>query len=166
MNQEALWWEEAPAADPGPQPFATWVPDWLWAAAGWLNPVRLSPLAKLEPCQRCHEPILRAQDGTVQEAFQLRVDPRLLTPAAELEEVLAGRLTVELATSAGPRPPRLYSRDQWRMADTPGRPRPLVVPTHGCGRITGVELPWEMIYPQTYRMTKSHGENGLAEPPF
>lgn len=164
MTQEALWWEPGPAADPGPQPFATLVPDWLWAATPWLNPTRVSPFAKLEPCQRCREPILRAQDGNVQEAFQVRVDPYLLTARHEMEEVLAGRLTAELWTSTGPRPPRILTRDQWRLAEVPGTTRRLVVPRHVCGRITGVVLPWEIIYSRVYAMTPRHG--GLAEPPF
>lgn len=154
--QEALWaLEEAPEELP-PQPFAVSVPEWLWAAVQHINPGRVSPLAKLEPCRHCLQPILRAQDGNVGLISEVRVAPRLLTAQWELEELLAGRTTAELWVSQGPRPPMVYTRDQWRIKDSPGTTRRLVVPTHHCGVFSGVELPWEMIYANVYALTRSH----------
>lgn len=165
MSQEALWEPLSVPEGLPPQPFATWLPDWLWAALEWVNPGRVSPLAKLEPCPRCFEPTLRAQDGNVGLISELRVDPRLLNAQWELEQVLAGRLTAELWVSTGPRPPMVYSRDQWRITDSPGTTRRLVVPVHHCGEMPGVDLPWEMIYPSVYALTRSH-DVGEQAPPF
>lgn len=156
MTQEALWAPQEPPEELPPQPFATELPAWLWASLEWLNPPRVSPLAKLEPCRTCRQPTLRAQDGNVGLIAELRVDPRLLTAGWELEEVLAGHLTAELWVSTGLRPPMVYSRDQWRIRDSPGTTRRLVVPTHFCEQVVGVDLPWEMVYPAVYALTRSH----------
>lgn len=167
MTQPVLWdfpeEEKPPPAAPEPQPFHTPLPEWLWARLGELNPARASALAILEPCAWCREPTLRAQDGNVQGAIRVRVDPRLLDAGAELGEVLAGRMTAELWPSHGARPPQVFTRDQWRIQEAPGTTRRLVVPVHLCGQKVGVALPWELIYPYVYRMTQSHG---LAEPPY
>jgi hypothetical protein len=153
--------QPAPTARPA-DPFAAAVPEWLLERLDTINPRSRSASAKLLPCHRCRAPTLFAADLGLDLLTESTVDPAVLTPAAELEALLAGRYTVELEVSRFGGGIKMFRRDRWLITKQPGARRRYGVPQHRCGAPLGVPLPWSLLYP-----LESQLNLGVTrEPPF
>lgn len=92
----------------------------------WLYDGPLTDRARLISCNRCRRPVLEALADGVMPA---RVDLIHLTPAQELQHLLAGRMTLRLwPDPASSDERRLAFRHAWNIQARPGRGLPL----HDC----------------------------------
>lgn len=157
MNQGALFEHER-------QPFNPRLPEWLFARyedVGRLGrPIREA--AVLRPCDRCKRPVLTAEDQNWCGVTKLTVDPVLLDDRQELGAILSGRVTALLRI--GLTGISLATRDHYSEIVPASRSAGIVVPEHQCrDPVRGWALPWNMLYPTTYRR---HTEDPNDSPPF